>query len=946
MLRPILRESAYGWLLLLVLLMTPVSRAQESETGGEVLSYPRTLAVKVTDKDTREPLTGATVTVKADDQTWTRTTDESGLCEVELTAPVRDWVVMEATHRGYVRDWVSGKPEKLLRGKRPHTIRLEKGIPIGGIIIDDAGAPVEGVRVTFSLQVRNIQVETVTDAEGRWELSVPEGEVNPAWQLQHPDFPLSTVFSWINITGDLREQLHQHTISRGLRVEGIVTDEASAPIRGACVIRGFIDFDTYDALRKHIESGEVRNAVVADGEGAFAIPVESDTKAIVVGAEGFAPVSLAVAGSEGPQRIVLGKGRTWRGRVLDASGTALEGATVRCYRWELPGQQGMMMRSYKATTNADGAFEMACLPSTGQLDMSVGKKSFFGVSLRMMGLDELPAEFTLHPASPLKGRVIDAATSEPVRTFTVDYGFTDKAPRVASYHCHDPILTTSKEGKFSIETGLDLGEQPGAIWVRVWARDYYPTLLDPVWALNLAKGLEIRLEPGPAIEGRVLMPDGEGAEGATVALVHAEDVAIIQGYQLGMDFVGAPYNHTTSRRNGRFTLAPSKEPGYILALHESGWAVRPASEHEAGAALPLSAWCALEGQVTMEDRPDSEQVYVNLAFPIQKEWGEREPIRFSHGTTVDADGHFRIEHVPALPLVVGENRRWLTSHATALTLKPGETRHVDLGGVYTGKAVGAIVVDDLVNPEGDFAEPWHASRRFLIVARPAGADASDEYANYIPLVREDGAFDLGQLPPGDYELTVTAHENPPENACGRGTPRARATRTFTITEGASEPVDLGSVQLERVQRVNAGDPAPSLEATALGGDTPWSLAGELAEGKPVLLVFWATWCAPCMAEVPLLQELWETYGKSDRLRIIGINLDWKTDRAVQLVQTKNLEWPQYNAGAWGETNPVTNAYGVAYIPSNWLIGPDGNIIAARIPSDELAETLEEYLPAR
>jgi thiol-disulfide isomerase/thioredoxin len=931
---------------LLFFLLLYAARVGAAPAEPDATNTPHNLTVLVTDKDTGELLPGAAVTVKAEEQEWTGITDEAGLCVIQLISPPKDWLAIEATHRGYVRDSISGKPEKLLRLKRPHTLRLEKGVPIGGVIVDDSGTPVEGVQVTFSLQVRNIHVKTTTDGEGRWELSVPEGEVNPAWQLQHPDFPLSTTFSWINITGDLRAGQHRHTIVRGQRIEGCIVDEAGNAVSGAFAIRGHVDFDTYDALRKRIDSGEVRNAVITDSAGNFSIPVESDTKAVVVCADGFAPARIEVQDDAGPQRIVLGKGGTWRGRVRDASGAAVEGARVRCYQWSESGADRMMMRPYEAVTNAEGAFEMACLPATGQLDMSVDKESFFGTSLPLLALDQLPVELTLYPASPLKGRVFDAATGEPVKTFMVDYGFTEKAVRVASFYCHEPALTTSKEGAFSIETGLDMGEQPGSIWVRVWARDYYPTLLDPVAALDLAKGLEIPLEPGPALEGRVIMPDGTPAEGATMALVHLDELAVVEAFRLGMDYVGAPYNHTTSRKNGRFALAPSKEPAYLLALHKSGWAVRAAKEHEADGALPLSAWCTLEGQVSLEGRPAGEAVYIQVAIPMQKTWGEREPIRFSRSTTVDADGHFRIEHVPALPLKVGESRYWVMSHATDVTPQPGETLHIDIGGTHTGAVSGKIAVDDLVNPEGTFSEPWHASRRFFMAARPAGAEKEDEYANYIPLVQEEGTFTLNQLPPGEYELTVSAHENPPENACGRGTPRARATRTFTIAEGASVPLDLGSVQLERVPRVDAGDPAPAVEATVLEGGAPWVLAGELAQGKPVLLVFWATWCAPCMAEVPLLKELWETYGKTDRLRIIGLNLDWKQELAAQVVQTNGLPWPQCHAGAWGESNPVTNAYGVAYIPSNWLIGPDGNIIAARIPTDDLAKTLEEHLPAQ
>jgi len=919
-------------------------QAEESASDSETAGYPRTVTVQVIDADTREPLAEATVEVNADDEEWLLATNESGLCEVELTAPPERWVAFSATHTGYVRDWISGEPEKVLRSDRTHVIRLKRGELIGGIIVDESGAPVEGVRVTFAGRIRRIHIETMTDESGRWELTVPQGETKPAWQLQHPDFALSTAFSWIDITDEMRAGQHRHIIERGVLVRGTVVDESGTPVEGAFVIRGFVDFDTYEALREHIDSGEVGNVVVSRADGTFSIPIEDDAKKLVVCAKSFAPVIVEVARDGSQQRVVLDKGSTWAGRVTDAAGNGVEKATIHCYQWQL-GRDRLMMRPYKTTTDAEGAFEMPFLPTSGLLDTYVNKKAFFGLDFAPAEVKDLPSKLTIYPSAPLQGRVYDAETRAPIKTFTVDYGWSEIEHPVATYDCHDPMVKFSKDGTFSIDTGLSLDEHPGALSVHAWARDYYPTVIDPVWALDLAKGpVEIPLERGQAVRGTLRTPDGEVVKGATVALVHADQYAAIQGCTLAMDYVRAPDNHTLSRSSGGFTLAPSREPGYILALHESGWAVRPASEHKAGGDLPLSAWCTVEGQLETEGRPEGEEIAVNVALPIQKQWGDKQPIRFVCCTTADDSGHFRIEHVPAVPIKVTEMRRWLMSHAVDVEPQPGETVQVKLGDPDGGAVHGRILADDLVDPEGVSQEPWHAYRRFLIAARPTDSEASDEYANYVPLLHEDGRFHLSHLPPGDYELTATAHENPPENACGRGTPRARATLAFSIAEGVSESLDLGEVRLERILTIGAHDAAPVIEATALEGDATWRLPDELAKGKPVLLVFWATWCTPCKAEIPLLKEIGETYGNGDRLHVIGLNLDWDKERAMRFVESEELPWPQFNVGPWQEDNPVTNAYGLASIPSNWLIGPDGKILAARIPSDKLQETLKELIP--
>lgn len=108
--------------------------------------------------------------------------------------------------------------------------------------------------------------------------------------------------------------------------------------------------------------------------------------------------------------------------------------------------------------------------------------------------------------------------------------------------------------------------------------------------------------------------------------------------------------------------------------------------------------------------------------------------------------------------------------------------------------------------------------------------------------------------------------------------------------------------------------------------------------------FWTTWCAPCRAEIPLLKTLWQKYGESGRLRMTGLNLDFKVKNARKFVEKEQLPWPQVNIGAWSETNATTIAYGISGIPSVWLMDGNGTILESNIPADTLAATLERHLP--
>jgi hypothetical protein len=76
------------------------------------------------------------------------------------------------------------------------------------------------------------------------------------------------------------------------------------------------------------------------------------------------------------------------------------------------------------------------------------------------------------------------------------------------------------------------------------------------------------------------------------------------------------------------------------------------------------------------------------------------------------------------------------------------------------------------------------------------------------------------------------------------------------------------------------------------------------------------------------------------LQIIGLILDWDLEQAQRYLAQDALPWPQYHIGAWGENNPVARAYGMNYLPSNWLLNAVGVILAATIPTQELESVIE------
>jgi len=93
-------------------------------------------------------------------------------------------------------------------------------------------------------------------------------------------------------------------------------------------------------------------------------------------------------------------------------------------------------------------------------------------------------------------------------------------------------------------------------------------------------------------------------------------------------------------------------------------------------------------------------------------------------------------------------------------------------------------------------------------------------------------------------------------------------------------------------------------------------------GKPVLLNFWASWCGPCVIEMPEIERLGKEMG--DQIQIIGINLEESSSLAKAFVESNGLTW----TCLLDETGEVGRYYAVSAIPTSIFINAEG-IIARR-----------------
>ncbi len=656
----------------------------------------RNLRLEVVSEAEQAPMAGATVWVRANWRTPRDSqgaADEQGRYTIAIPAGAASFLRIVVVHPGFA------PVELRWAGEGPipesYTVALGRGAAIGGTVRDERGRPIAGARVHLQVGATpprggcehypdpDVEIAAaVTDAEGRWRSDALPATAAKGVPLElvttHPEH----VGLKQPVTADaLRGFAASGAMKTGRSLSGTIVSPTGRPIEGATiVIQSLSDRKTLQRVRSDA-AGRFRT-------GPFIDPEWSEFT-MVVQADGFASSAqtLLVPTEIPPQNIRLSPRKPLHGRVVDAQGRPLPGAIVRSAT-----EFGFAGLDWDAETDADGRFVWYEAPANGTYMLNTDKPPFRPIVALMVpgGSDEL--EIKLHRPQRLHGTVTDAQTGRPIERFVVTQGRgpirSGWSPQWSQESPH-----SFNGGKYEL-TRSDI-EQQMVRSIRVEADGYEAAefLGFPDGTEDIAHDFQLRKTT--RLAGIVRGPDGRPMAGVDVMLVGEGYDASIEDGRLkpgSSSFSRGQALRVRTGSDGRYEFRRHGDRVSVIAIHESGFAIRWADDLAATADLNLDPWARIEGVLRIGARPAAgECVVAGL-----RTWSAG---NVSNRARTDGSGGFVMDRVAPGRITVYRrvttaDRGWMPSHALSLDVKPGETVRLQLGGT------GRPVVGRLAIPAG------------------------------------------------------------------------------------------------------------------------------------------------------------------------------------------------------------------------------------------------------
>jgi hypothetical protein len=856
--------------------------------------------------------------------------DANGQCEINLVTKNQETLVLRVAYAGYITrqiEWAHGDMPS------EWTVKLQKGAAIGGMVRDPAGKPIRGAKVAVTTIQRNqagdfteLEADSVTtDAAGKWtSRTLPPDFKSLTLNLSHAEFRTvmynmaasdSVAPGEVSKT-DLLSLEAVMVMKPAITVAGMVADEAGKPIAGAEVFFQQSAEEPMNRLATTDAAGQFKFSIMTAGQGT-----------VSVAAAGLSPQTSTVTFDDEmkPVDFKLARGKPLKGRLLDSDQQPIAGATVALQSWaDAP------FPKWSTLTDAEGRFSWDSAPN-GVATYSISKDGYVPQTRELGPSSAESVDIVLMKVGLISGKVVDAQTKQPVQQFHLIVGRIYGGDDV-NWERNNPIQ--GGNGKYSYQNGqLNGGKMRLLVEAEGFLPAVYPAFAFSGWFTN-----DFELKRGDGFDGTVKLPDGKPAAGVQVALLTGEYTMLKNTQLSGVGPNRVLKNIVRTDAGGKFAL-PAAYGTEIVAVNPQGYAEAKLDEFSGSFALTLQPWGRIEGTVRNGRQPAANQWVMVTAAQA----GGNMQLQYdfeSYRTLTDDRGRFVLTNVPpGKRLLVrlysmASNRGWSWSHIQPLEVKSGEVTHAEYGGggqAIVGKVApsdSARIVDwnfgfhnfgtRMPKPAAPFktaeeAEAWNNS--------PEVKQASAHHRYYAVQFNADGAFRIEDVPPGKYDLRLQFNEPGPQNFMP-GPLIGSLTREVEVPEMPNglvdEPLDLGKLDLVVRQEAKLDALAPD---------------------------FSVTWCGPCVAELPHLEDTWRAFGANTNFVMVSLSLDNDAKTPRDFVKQRGFKWRQGFLGEWSKTK-LPDQYGVQGIPSLFLIGPDGRFLAKDMRGPAIREAVEKALSAR
>ena len=138
--------------------------------------------------------------------------------------------------------------------------------------------------------------------------------------------------------------------------------------------------------------------------------------------------------------------------------------------------------------------------------------------------------------------------------------------------------------------------------------------------------------------------------------------------------------------------------------------------------------------------------------------------------------------------------------------------------------------------------------------------------------------------------------------------------------------------------VKAGTAAPDFKMNTPDGKA--IQLSEFAKGKTVVLDFWASWCPDCRKDAPEVVRMYEAY-RPYGIEFIGISMDTDVEAWKKAIEKYGITYPQVSELKKFKETDIAKAYGVKWIPSMVVVGPDGQVKLSTVMLNKVDKYLNE-----